>query len=316
VAWRLTSARAQAVAGGAALGVAVLSTVTVQWGLPWIPARWDVAGITLVEQKGYLRGAPDAAPSTPLALVTAMARDDEWRQVTAGRRVGLLRFDFTRDEPHFHGWGLKHASWELGHVVEMEEEPGVESQVDFTVVARCAGEPWPQLPGFDDVVTVPTPGGCTARLLKNTRLREEERRVRAAPPLGVRYRAQLMEQTLLAAALPDGEVRPGQDATATFLVRVDVARWSRRLQRTLRLGPDGPVVATWETAEPRYQKLSEYAFSVDLRVPAGTPAGDHPLLLGAVGPTGPAELLDPAGPHAASKTQVTVGRLRVGPPAP
>jgi hypothetical protein len=315
VAWRLSSVTRQVVAGVAALVVALFSTWSIQWGVGFLPPAVQVAGVTLFAQHGYMRGKPDPSPSTPLAVITPIAQDHEWQRVTQGRRVGLLQYDFKHDEPHFNGWAIKHANWILGHLFEVEETPGIEDQMDFFLETSCQGAPWTVLPGFAEVTTMPTPGGCTARLQKNTRLRQQEALVRAAPPLGIRYQAEHMEQTLLSAWLGDGDVTPGQPVTATFLVRADANHKSRRMQRTLRLGQDGPVVATWVTGEPRWEPGSEYPFSVTFPVPASTPPGEHLLVLSGEGPRGPAVVLDRDSPHALSSTQIAVGRLRVTPPA-
>jgi hypothetical protein len=304
--WNVTAEKRRMAWSAAVLGVAVFSTWTVQWGFSFLPQEVAIAdGWRLFAQVGYLRGAPDPTPSMPLALVKPIVDDTERTAATLGKRIPLLRFDASQDEPHFGVWDMHHAGYVYGHAYDVEDEkPGAPDQVDYLVLARCKDEPMVPPPGFVEMHALPTPQGCHARLYRNHAMFEWETRLRLAPTVAVKYQAQHMIQTLRAVLPDQATVTPGQHVTVGFLVHVDKDRWGTNLKRTLWLGDR--QLTTFETTEHGYKQDGEYVFTASFDFPSDVTPGEHPLLMSVVGPDGPGHSLDAAG-----EEKMVVARLAV-----
>lgn len=283
--WRLAGA-------AAVFGFAVFSTWAVQWGFSFLPHEVALAtGWRVFAQEGYLRGRPDPSPNMPQALM-APIKDDPVRLDAAGdHRRPMVHLDFTHDEPHFNVWDLHHVSYMAGHLYDMEDPvPADWSHLDYLVQARCAGENANPPAGFEPMHALDTPQGCLAHLYRNAALYKDEKTVRAAPRIFVKYKAQYMVQTLEAVTLDAPELTAGQEHRAVFLMRVDSNRWSTNLKRRLLLG--GQVLTEFVTTEHGYQRNMEYVFAVRFVVPAQIAPGTYPLQMVVQGPTGLAMLLE------------------------
>lgn len=311
VAWPLEKEhpRRPWITGGAALVVALFSTWSVQWGFSFLPQQVAPADITLFAQRGYLRGKPDPSPSVPLEVASQIARDPVFASMVRKHRVALLHLDLGQDEAHFSNWAMQHASWSLDHLYEVEDSPDFVDQMDYMVRTRCPGQPFPPTPGYVEIYTTHTPQQCVIKVLRNQRLLDQEQLARTGPQLNVRYRAYLQEHTLVAAYVDAAQVKPGEQHTVTFLVRVEVPRYVRCLTRTLRMGTL-PLV-TWKTAETRQQRGGEYAHTVTFTVPAEAPPGRHPLVLSITAPQAPAVMVDANNPNVLNEREMVIGYVEV-----